>query len=158
MSHLSCPPTGFQRRGRRRPNCLPNVQWRIGLTMTSKIENELTKATKLKRKNREDSQAWYARLTGKVGELENDDWESLSEAAQTWSNTATRAVNASATIEGSPDDTDAEPVEEPEEEKPAPKKNGKKSKAKAKADPEPEPEDDDEYEPTVEDEPEDDDE
>jgi hypothetical protein len=122
--------------------------------MPSKIEKELCKATGLKRRAREDAQAWYARLTGKVGELENDAWDGLSAEAQEWSNVATRAVNDSVTIEGFPDDDEAPaPKDEPE----VKAAKNKRVKAKAKEEPEEaededEAEDDDTEEDTTEDE------
>lgn len=60
----------------------------------SKLEAELMKATKIKGpKAKEDRPAFLKRLVGAAQDLEDEDWEKLSEPAQKWVNAGATALN-----------------------------------------------------------------
>lgn len=110
----------------------------------SAIEQELLKATGLKKKKAEKTQDYYSRLANAVQDLSDDAWTKLSNGAQLWTNAAAKASNKDAEIEAFPDiDDDAGGGEEEAPEKPAAaatsdkpaaaKKNGKAAKDKEEA-------------------------
>lgn len=60
----------------------------------AKIEAELVKATGVKQKAKEDQQDYFARLIEKTQDLENDEWDKLSNKAQSWVNAGAKVQNA----------------------------------------------------------------
>lgn len=94
----------------------------------SKIEKELVDVTEVKAKRGEDRQDFLGRVMKAVAELNDKEWDDLSQDAQDWFNDAADAKNAKAkTI---PDFPDAEADEEPEEEQE--EKSTRRSSGKAK--------------------------
>lgn len=66
----------------------------------SAVEQELLKATGLKRKKAEKDQDYFVRLTGAVQDLADDAWTKLSDGAQMWTNAAAKSINKEEEIEG----------------------------------------------------------
>ncbi len=85
------------------------------------VKREILKVVALRQEEDEDRQDFLTRVIEAVNLLE-DEWEALSEEAQNWANTATKAIKAEKPI---PDF--------PEEGKAAPAKAEKAAKPKAKA-------------------------
>lgn len=82
----------------------------------SAIEKELLDVTKMKPKKGEDQQAYLHRLIGVVQDLKDEEWEALSNEAQTWVNDGAEAIKKNgneAEIEPFPD------AEEPADEESA---------------------------------------
>lgn len=79
------------------------------------VVKEIAKAVgmKLGKEYKSDRQAFYKKLVAAADELDDEEWESLSEKAQKWINTAIEAVNEGDTI---PDPEDLDEDEEEEEE------------------------------------------
>jgi ribosome maturation factor RimP len=96
----------------------------------SKIQAELLKATDLSTKRGEDRQDFLARLMKGVADLNDKQWDGLSQEAQDWFNDAADAKNAKAKT--LPDFPDLESAEEPEEEKKPSRRGAAKEEAPAK--------------------------
>ena len=92
--------------------------------MTSAIQKEFIKATGVKPRKNEDRADYLQRLTVAVSEIEEGDWEDLSEGAQEWFND--EASTAYENQEPIPEFPDME--EEEEEEAEAPKRRGRPAK------------------------------
>lgn len=132
------------------------------------IETELQKVTGVKPKKKEDKQKYLVRLVKAVGDLDETEWDSLSEEAQLWYEPALRAEEKGSEIKDFPaeeeeaeeeadedteeeaeeeetedEDTEEETEEEAEEEEAPKKKKGKKVKAKAEAEEEEDSEEED---------------
>ena len=90
----------------------------------SKIQTELVKATEVTAKRGEDRQEYLGRLMKGVADLNDKQWDGLSQDAQDWFNDAADAKNAKAKV--LPDFPD---VEEKQEEKEEPK-TGRRGAAK----------------------------
>lgn len=103
----------------------------------SAIEQELLKATGLKKKKAEGTQEYYTRLANAVQDLSDDAWTGLSPDAQTWTNAAAKAINKDANIEAFSDQDAEGPAPEETQAPPAKSKSdaGKKEKAKPAKDP-----------------------
>lgn len=81
------------------------------------IETELQEITGVTKKKREERAAYLERLVQAALDVAQDQWESLSEAAQLWVNAGIKLLNANQSVE----DFEPEPEEEPAaEEEPAP--------------------------------------
>ena len=78
------------------------------------VVKEIAKAVgmKLGKEYKSDRQAFYKKLVAAADELDDEEWEALSEKAQKWINTAIEAVNEGETI---PDPEDLDEDEEEEE-------------------------------------------
>jgi len=108
----------------------------------SKIEKELSSATKCKQGAKQDRQEYLRELSDAIQELPDEAWDALSDAAQKWQNAAASAINAKKKIKDFSDIGSVKPDADDDDEKPA---RGKKRAAK-------EEEDEDEEEETEEDE------
>lgn len=105
------------------------------------IGTELVKASAVKRTEGEEEQSFLSRIVRKIAALDNDEWEALSAAAQSWYNDAAEAMNKKKDIDGFEDDAPKRRTAPPAEEE-APKARGTKAK-------DPEPEDDEPAAPVV---------
>lgn len=86
--------------------------------MASVIEKELTKATKVTRKEGESEQNFLGRVARACDKLAQEDWDSLSEPAQGWANEAIEAMKNKKKISSfssEDSDQDTEEEKEPEE-------------------------------------------
>ena len=104
------------------------------------IESEYQEVTGVKPRTKENRQKYLGRIVKAVEELDETDWEKLSEKAQTWFKPALKADESGEDI---PDFPDAEPSSDAEEEEneemptaaadPKPKKSAKATTAKKSA-------------------------
>lgn len=100
----------------------------------SEIEKELLAVSKCKKKAPgEDHQKYLTRLMRLVSKVNNDDWESISPAAQDWNNDAAQACKEGTKLANFPDyeGPEIEEDEAPKEEAPPPKRAVKQRKSSA---------------------------
>jgi hypothetical protein len=85
------------------------------------VMDELVSATSVKRKARENENAWKKRIVEAVSDLDEDDFGKLSEFAQVWSNNQIKMLkaNSKAKLEDWPVAGPEDPDEEEEEEEEA---------------------------------------
>lgn len=119
----------------------------------SKIEAELSKATKVKHRDGQDRQVFLKAMCIGVEKLDEDVWDSLSDAAQAWYNAAVKTMNAKKPFKDFADVGAVKPgADDDADEDEAPKKKGKKAAAVADEDEDEEEEADEEEEEEEEDE------
>jgi hypothetical protein len=113
----------------------PQEERRKMVAKVTAVEQELQKATGVKKKVAEKFQKYAARLIEAVQELKDPEWEDLSAEAQTWVNAGAKVVKAGkGDIEPFPDDAEEEEEEEKEDPE-AEEENEEENEEDAEAEP-----------------------